>query len=122
ELKFSNCVEEEIYPNNTVTCNDYTVNQEEYGGAYTSRNRGYNEAPSVPADYASVYEEKSYTDGRRENPCEFNRGYRDYTPLPAGYVTKELEYFPETDKVWIEIGETEGTFIVDSVELLLMEE
>ncbi|MEB9328794.1 delta endotoxin C-terminal domain-containing protein, partial [Bacillus cereus] len=122
ELKFSNCVEEEIYPNNTVTCNDYTVNQEEYGGAYTSRNRGYNEAPSVPADYASVYEEKSYTDGRRENPCEFNRGYRDYTPLPVGYVTKELEYFPETDKVWIEIGETEGTFIVDSVELLLMEE
>nr|ADO64599.1 Cry1Ac [synthetic construct] [Gossypium hirsutum] len=122
ELKFSNCVEEEIYPNNTVTCNDYTVNQEEYGGAYTSRNRGYNEAPSVPADYASVYEEKSYTDGRRENPCEFNRGYRDYTPLPVGCVTKELEYFPETDKVWIEIGETEGTFIVDSVELLLMEE
>ncbi|AMR88565.1 MULTISPECIES: pesticidal crystal protein Cry1Ab [Bacillus cereus group] len=122
ELKFSNCVEEEIYPNNTVTCNDYTVNQEEYEGAYTSRNRGYNEAPSVPADYASVYEEKSYTDGRRENPCEFNRGYRDYTLLPVGYVTKELEYFPETDKVWIEIGETEGTFIVDSVELLLMEE
>ncbi|AMR88603.1 pesticidal protein [Bacillus thuringiensis] len=42
--------------------------------------------------------------------------------LSAGYITKELEYFPETDKVWIEIGEMEGTFIVDSVELLLMEE
>ncbi|MFJ1144028.1 hypothetical protein ACIKK6_26560, partial [Bacillus thuringiensis] len=107
-------------------CINYTATQEEYEGTYTSRNRGYDEAygnnPSVPADYASVYEEKSYTDGRRENPCEFNRGYRDYTPLPVGYVTKELEYFPETDKVWIEIGETEGTFIVDSVELLLMEE
>ncbi|MED2022406.1 hypothetical protein [Bacillus thuringiensis] len=37
-------------------------------------------------------------------------------------LTKELEYFPETEKVWIEIGETEGTFIVYSVELLLMEE
>ncbi|MEB8632545.1 insecticidal delta-endotoxin Cry8Ea1 family protein [Bacillus cereus] len=126
ELKFSNCVEEEVYPNNTVTCNDYTANQEEYKGAYTSHNRGYDEAygnnPSVPADYTPVYEEKAYTDGRRENPCESNRGYGDYTPLPAGYVTKELEYFPETDKVWIEIGETEGTFIVESVELLLMEE
>nr|QBO56621.1 Cry1C-like protein [Bacillus thuringiensis serovar kurstaki] len=126
ELKFSNCVEEEVYPNNTVTCNNYTGTQEEYEGTYTSRNQGYDEAygnnPSVPADYASVYEEKSYTDGRRENPCESNRGYGDYTPLPAGYVTKDLEYFPETDKVWIEIGETEGTFIVDSVELLLMEE
>ncbi|OTY43490.1 delta endotoxin C-terminal domain-containing protein, partial [Bacillus thuringiensis] len=106
ELKFSNCVEEEVYPNNTVTCNEYTANQEEYGGAYTSCNRGYDETYgsnySVPADYASVYEEKAYTDGRRENPCESNRGYGDYTPLPAGYVTKELEYFPETDKVWIE--------------------
>ncbi|UEK88997.1 pesticidal crystal protein Cry1Ab [Bacillus thuringiensis] len=126
ELKFSNCVEEEVYPNNTVTCNDYTATQEEYEGTYTSRNRGYDGAyesnSSVPADYASAYEEKAYTDGRRDNPCESNRGYGDYTPLPAGYVTKELEYFPETDKVWIEIGETEGTFIVDSVELLLMEE
>nr|WBY50521.1 eCry1Gb.1Ig [synthetic construct] len=126
ELKFSNCVEEEIYPNNTVTCNDYTATQEEYEGTYTSRNRGYDGAyesnSSVPADYASAYEEKAYTDGRRDNTCESNRGYGDYTPLPAGYVTKELEYFPETDKVWIEIGETEGTFIVDSVELLLMEE
>ncbi|MEB9215063.1 insecticidal delta-endotoxin Cry8Ea1 family protein, partial [Bacillus cereus] len=123
ELKFSNCVEEEIYPNNTVTCNDYTATQEEYEGTYTSRNRGYDGAyesnSSVPADYASAYEEKAYTDGRRDNTCESNRGYGDYTPLPAGYVTKELEYFPETDKVWIEIGETEGTFIVDSVELLL---
>nr|AAK55546.1 Cry1Ab16 [Bacillus thuringiensis] len=126
ELKFSNCVEEEVYPNNTVTCNDYTATQEEYEGTYTSRNRGYDGAyesnSSVPADYASAYEEKAYTDGRRDNPCESNRGYGDYTPLPAGYVTRELEYFPETDKVWIEIGETEGTFIVDSVELLLMEE
>nr|ABB72460.1 insecticidal crystal protein Cry1Ab [Bacillus thuringiensis] len=126
ELKFSNCVEEEVYPNNTVTCNDYTATQEEYEGTYTSRNPGYDGAyesnSSVPADYASAYEEKAYTDGRRDNPCESNRGYGDYTPLPAGYVTKELEYFPETDKVWIEIGETEGTFIVDSVELLLMEE
>nr|ACU65107.1 insecticidal protein 1 [Bacillus thuringiensis] len=126
ELKFSNCVEEEVYPNNTVTCNDYTATQEEYEGTYTSRNRGYDGAyesnSSVPADYASAYEEKAYTDGRRDNPCESNRGYGDYTPLPAGYVTKELEYFPETDKVWIEIGVTEGTFIVDSVELLLMEE
>ncbi|USP55729.1 Pesticidal crystal protein Cry1Ha (plasmid) [Bacillus thuringiensis] len=126
ELKFRNCEEEEVYPNNTVTCNDYTVNQEEYKGTCTSRNRGYDESyessSSESAYYASVYEEKGYTDGRRENLCEFNRGYGDYTSLPTAYVTKELEYFPETDKVWIEIGETEGAFILDSVELLLMEE
>ncbi|MED3244566.1 pesticidal protein, partial [Bacillus thuringiensis] len=125
ELKFSNCVEE-AYPNNTVTCNDYTTNQDRCAGVHTSRNRGYDEAygnnPSVPVDYAPVYKEEAYTEVRRDNSCESNRGYGNYTPLPAGYVTKELEYFPETDKVWIEIGETEGTFIVDSVELLLMEE
>ncbi|WP_042993479.1 hypothetical protein, partial [Bacillus thuringiensis] len=41
ELKFNNCVEEEVYPNNTVTCINYTATQEEYEGTYTSRNRGY---------------------------------------------------------------------------------
>ncbi|MGI8363135.1 insecticidal delta-endotoxin Cry8Ea1 family protein [Bacillus cereus] len=125
KLKFRNCEEEEIYPTNTVTCHDYTVSQGAEGCADTcnSRHRGYDEAngnnPSVSANYTPVFEEEVYTDGRRDNPCEMERGY---TPLPVGYVTKELEYFPETDTVWIEIGETEGTFIVDSVELLLMEE
>ncbi|AMR88562.1 MULTISPECIES: insecticidal delta-endotoxin Cry8Ea1 family protein [Bacillus cereus group] len=126
ELKFRNCEEDEVYPNNTRTCNAYPADQEGYEGACTSRNRGYDEVygntPSLPADYAPIYEENAYTDGRRGNPCESSRGYGDYTPLPAGYETKELEYFPETDTVWIKIGETEGTFIVDSVELLLMEE
>ncbi|PEC57728.1 pesticidal protein, partial [Bacillus wiedmannii] len=121
ELKFSNCEKEQVYPGNTVACNDYNKNHG--ANACSSRNRGYDESyesnPSIPADYAPVYEEEAYTDGQRGNPCEFNRGH---TPLPAGYVTAELEYFPETDTVWVEIGETEGKFIVDSVELLLMEE
>nr|O66377.2 RecName: Full=Pesticidal crystal protein Cry1Fb; AltName: Full=132 kDa crystal protein; AltName: Full=Crystaline entomocidal protoxin; AltName: Full=Insecticidal delta-endotoxin CryIF(b) [Bacillus thuringiensis serovar morrisoni]AAF21767.1 crystal protein Cry1Fb [Bacillus thuringiensis serovar morrisoni] len=122
ELKFSsNCEKEQVYPGNTVACNDYNKNHG--ANACSSRNGGYDESyesnSSIPADYAPVYEEEAYTDGQRGNPCEFNRGH---TPLPAGYVTAELEYFPETDTVWVEIGETEGTFIVDSVELLLMEE
>nr|AGU13864.1 pesticidal protein [Bacillus thuringiensis] len=125
ELKFRNCEEEEGYPNNTVTCNDYTANQDEYKGAYPSRNGGYEDTYDTSASVhynTPTYEEEIGTDLQRYNQCENNRGYGNYTPLPAGYVTKELEYFPETDKVWIEIGETEGTFIVDSVELLLMEE
>nr|AGU13860.1 pesticidal protein [Brevibacillus laterosporus] len=39
-----------------------------------------------------------------------------------GYVTKTIDVFPNTDKVRIDIGETEGTFKVESVELICMEE
>lgn len=126
KLKFRNCEEEEVYPNNTGTCNDYTAHQQGTAGcadACNTRNVGYEDAyemnTTTSVNYKPTYEEEVYTDGRRDNPCEMERGY---TPLPVGYVTKELEYFPETNTVWIEIGETEGKFIVDSVELLLMEE
>ncbi|MCT6947194.1 MAG: insecticidal delta-endotoxin Cry8Ea1 family protein [Bacillus thuringiensis] len=131
-LKFRNFVEEEVYPNNTVTCNDYTTNQSAEGctDACNSYNRGYEDGyenryennPSAPVNYTPTYEEGMYTDTQGYNHCVSDRGYRNHTPLPAGYVTLELEYFPETEQVWIEIGETEGTFIVGSVELLLMEE
>nr|ACV96720.1 Cry1Be2 [Bacillus thuringiensis] len=124
ELKFKNCEEEEVYPTDTGTCNDYTAHQGT--AACNSRNAGYEDAYEVDTtasvNYKPTYEEETYTDVRRDNHCEYDRGYVNYPPLPAGYVTKELEYFPETDKVWIEIGETEGKFIVGSVELLLMEE
>ncbi|MDZ5480028.1 insecticidal delta-endotoxin Cry8Ea1 family protein [Bacillus thuringiensis] len=38
------------------------------------------------------------------------------------YVTQELEFFPDSDYVHLEIGETEGTFQIVSVELILMED
>ncbi|MCR6855022.1 insecticidal delta-endotoxin Cry8Ea1 family protein [Paenibacillus jamilae] len=128
ELKFKNREEEEVYPTDTGTCNDYTAHQGTAGcaDACNSRNAGYEDAYEVDTtasvNYKPTYEEETYTDVRRDNHCEYDRGYVNYPPVPAGYVTKELEYFPETDTVWIEIGETEGKFIVDSVELLLMEE
>ncbi|OTX91655.1 hypothetical protein BK771_04630 [Bacillus thuringiensis serovar ostriniae] len=34
--------------------------------------------------------------------------------------SKTVEVFPESDRVRIEIGETEGTFYIDSIELLCM--
>ncbi|PEA06254.1 hypothetical protein CON37_02500, partial [Bacillus cereus] len=39
-----------------------------------------------------------------------------------GYITKTVEIFPETNHVCIEIGETEGTFQVESVELICMDQ
>ncbi|ANN35847.1 hypothetical protein A9498_31050 (plasmid) [Bacillus thuringiensis serovar coreanensis] len=38
----------------------------------------------------------------------------------SGYITKTVEIFPETNRVCIEIGETSGTFMVESVELIRM--
>ncbi|HDX9614589.1 TPA: hypothetical protein ROY01_005790 [Bacillus toyonensis] len=40
----------------------------------------------------------------------------------SGYITKTIEIFPETNRLRIEIGETGGTFFVESVELTCMED
>ncbi|MED1406098.1 insecticidal delta-endotoxin Cry8Ea1 family protein [Bacillus mycoides] len=42
--------------------------------------------------------------------------------LPSAYITKTIEMFPETNRIRIEIGETQGTFLVESIELVCMEE
>ncbi|OOR09881.1 hypothetical protein BW897_25655 [Bacillus cereus] len=39
----------------------------------------------------------------------------------SGYVTKTVEIFPETNRVCVEIGETSGTFKVESIELIRMD-
>ncbi|PEA01648.1 hypothetical protein [Bacillus cereus] len=40
----------------------------------------------------------------------------------SGFVTKTLEIFPDTEHIRIDIGETEGTFQIESVELICMEQ
>ncbi|PFE08199.1 insecticidal delta-endotoxin Cry8Ea1 family protein [Bacillus cereus] len=53
---------------------------------------------------------------------------KPYQPTPSlngslsDYITKTIEIFPETNRVQIEIGETEGSFMVESVELICIEE
>ncbi|WP_264539629.1 hypothetical protein [Bacillus thuringiensis] len=37
------------------------------------------------------------------------------------YVTRTIDFFQDTDQVRIDIGETEGIFKVESVELIFME-
>ncbi|MEB9625382.1 phosphatidylinositol-specific phospholipase C domain-containing protein [Bacillus cereus] len=55
------------------------------------------------------------------NPHLINRAEQNAS-LPSSYVTKTIEVFPETNRVRVEIGETGGTFIVESVELIRMEQ
>nr|AEH76820.1 Cry32Aa1-like protein [Bacillus thuringiensis] len=40
----------------------------------------------------------------------------------SGYITKMIEIFPETNRMRIEIGETEGTFLVESIEFICIED
>nr|BAB72019.1 Cry40ORF2 protein [Bacillus thuringiensis serovar aizawai] len=53
--------------------------------------------------------------------CNGNQETLKFTSCEEGYMTKTVEVFPESDRVRIEIGETEGTFYVDSIELLCMQ-
>ncbi|UYX55715.1 hypothetical protein M3Y14_31010 (plasmid) [Bacillus thuringiensis] len=44
-----------------------------------------------------------------------------FTHELTNYVTRTIDFFPDTDRVRIDIGETEGIFKVESVELICME-
>ncbi|QPW51699.1 pesticidial crystal protein (plasmid) [Bacillus thuringiensis] len=67
--------------------------------------------------------------GKKEGPgkgyvtmmdCNGKQETLKFTSCEEGYMTKTVEVFPESDRVRIEIGETEGTFYIDSIELLCM--
>ncbi|MGF1438506.1 pesticidial crystal protein [Bacillus thuringiensis] len=52
--------------------------------------------------------------------CNGNQETLKFTSCEEGYMTKTVEVFPEGDRVRIEMGETEGTFYIQSIELLCM--
>ncbi|MEC2709750.1 insecticidal delta-endotoxin Cry8Ea1 family protein [Bacillus thuringiensis] len=80
----------------------------------TARKEGLGEG------YITITEEEGNTDQLTFGTCEEIDASNTF--VSTGYITKELEFFPDTEKVRIEIGETEGTFQVESIELFLMEE
>ncbi|MBY7115385.1 pesticidial crystal protein [Bacillus sp. 17RED48] len=52
--------------------------------------------------------------------CNGKQETLKFISCEEGYMTKTVEVFPESDRIRIEMGETEGTFYVDSIELLCM--
>ncbi|ALL11841.1 pesticidal protein [Bacillus thuringiensis] len=70
--------------------------------------------------YITIMDEEGHTDQLTFGACE--KIDASNTFMSTGYITKELEFFPDTEKVHIEIGETEGIFKVESIALFLMEE
>ncbi|WP_198090501.1 insecticidal delta-endotoxin Cry8Ea1 family protein [Bacillus wiedmannii] len=52
--------------------------------------------------------------------CNGKQETLTFTSCEEGYKTKTVEVFPESNHIRIEVGETEGTFYIQSVELLCM--
>nr|AGM39664.1 DIG-5 [Bacillus thuringiensis] len=58
--------------------------------------------------YITITDEEGHTDQLTFGSCENIDSSNSF--VSTGYITKELEFFPDTDQIQIEIGETEGTF------------
>nr|BAB78602.1 crystal protein CryE6Q [Bacillus thuringiensis] len=84
----------------------------------TARKEGAGKGTVTLSDCADYTETLSFTS------CDYNTvGTQTMTKgTLSGFVTKTLENFPDTDRIRIDIGETEGTFKVESVELICMEQ
>ncbi|MGX5575646.1 insecticidal delta-endotoxin Cry8Ea1 family protein [Bacillus toyonensis] len=84
----------------------------------TARKEGAGKGTVTMSDCAAYTETLTFTS------CDYNTvGSQTMTGgTLSGFVTKTLEIFPDTDRLRIDIGETEGTFKVESVELICMEQ
>ncbi|MBZ8126132.1 pesticidal protein [Bacillus thuringiensis] len=92
-----------------VTISDCNGNQETL--TFTScANYVSNEITNEQSEYPFSQE---MNEQRCYNPNETINGQRNY-------VTRTIDFFPDTDQVRIDIGETEGIFKVESVELICM--
>nr|ATG85668.1 insecticidal crystal protein [Bacillus thuringiensis] len=103
----------------------------------TARKEGAGEGYVVMSDCDNGIEKLTFTSCDSEGtstqtmmadtgsmPCKNAKWGEEITSapmMPMGYVTKTAEFYPDTDRIRIEIGETEGTFKVESVELICME-
>nr|ABB51653.1 crystal protein Cry28Aa [Bacillus thuringiensis serovar finitimus] len=70
--------------------------------------------------YVTILDCANHIDTLTFSSCD--SGFTTSSNELAAYVTKTLEIFPDTDQIRIEIGETEGTFYVESVDLIRMED
>ncbi|PGA70129.1 insecticidal delta-endotoxin Cry8Ea1 family protein [Bacillus toyonensis] len=84
----------------------------------TARKEGAGKGTVTMSDCADYTETLTFTS------CDYNTIGTQTMPggTLSGFVTKTLEIFPDTDHIRIDIGETEGMFKVESVELICMEQ
>ncbi|WP_435302100.1 hypothetical protein [Bacillus thuringiensis] len=124
----SNNYEMNAYPGNT----NMPMNQGSDCGCGCSNN-SYPSENSMMNNYSSnTYETNTYPSSTNMTNnqgmgCGCHYSTNEYpmveenTPDLSGYITKTVEIFPETNRVCIEIGETAGTFMIESIELIRMD-
>nr|WP_237982485.1 hypothetical protein [Bacillus thuringiensis] len=52
--------------------------------------------------------------------CNGHQETLKFTSCEEGYMTKTVEVLPQSNHVRIEIGETEDTFYIESIELICL--
>ncbi|WP_353052927.1 insecticidal delta-endotoxin Cry8Ea1 family protein [Bacillus thuringiensis] len=125
-MNYPNNDEMNAYPNNTnmtnahgagcgcgCSTNAYSDDQNQMIN-YPSNNDEMNVYPSE--NNMNHYSAEAYGTESYPSPMTVQNG-----SLLSGYVTKTVEIFPETNRVRIEMGETAGTFMVESIELIQMD-
>nr|WP_172688956.1 insecticidal delta-endotoxin Cry8Ea1 family protein [Bacillus thuringiensis]ADW78573.1 Cry8-like protein [Bacillus thuringiensis]AGA83483.1 Cry8 [Bacillus thuringiensis]AOB42309.1 Cry8Qa2 [Bacillus thuringiensis] len=93
-----------------------TARKEGVGNGYVSIRDGGNQTETLTFS-ASDYDTNGVYNIQASNTNGYNTNgvYNDQT----GYITKTAEFIPHTNQVWIEMSETEGTFYIESVELIV---
>nr|ADV72540.1 Cry8-like protein [Bacillus thuringiensis] len=93
-----------------------TARKEGVGNGYVSIRDGGNQTETLTFS-ASDYDTNGVYNIQASNTNGYNTSgvYNDQT----GYITKTAEFIPHTNQVWIEMSETEGTFYIESVELIV---
>ncbi|MGF1438325.1 insecticidal delta-endotoxin Cry8Ea1 family protein [Bacillus thuringiensis] len=66
---------------------------------------------AITNDQSEYHFSQEMNEQRSYNPIETMNEHRNY-------ITRTIDFFPDTDQVRIDIGETEGTFKVESIELI----
>ncbi|MEC2714605.1 insecticidal delta-endotoxin Cry8Ea1 family protein [Bacillus cereus] len=101
----------------TFSASDYDTNN--VYNTQASNTNGYN---TNSAYNTQVSNTNGYNTNNAYNTNEYNTQASNTNGLyneQTGYITKTVTFIPYTDKVWIEMSETEGTFYIESVELIV---
>ncbi|PER42111.1 pesticidal protein [Bacillus thuringiensis] len=107
------------HPRTCNSCDDYVSNESINDQPDYLLNQERNESRCYNRN-ASTSEESDYLLNQKRNEQWSN--HSDATVNEQmNYVTRTIDFFPDTDRVRIDIGETEGIFKVESVELICME-
>ncbi|HDR4874999.1 TPA: pesticidal protein [Bacillus cereus] len=106
-----------MYDTQVSNTNGYNTNNAYNTQASNTSGYNTNNAYNTQASNTNEYNVNNMYNMQASNTNEYNTNsvYNDQT----GYITKTVTFIPYTGQMWIEISETEGTFYIESVELIV---